>query len=394
MVKKLLILTFNYYPDLCAGSFRTSALVNSLHKKYPELEITIITTIPNRYSSFSPDAPKYEQNNKITIHRIQLPKHQNGMIDQSKAFLTYYRNVHKIISDTETDIIFATSSKLFTAFLGARIAKKLKKPLYLDIRDIFVDTITDIFPKPLAKILGVIFSLVERYSILKADTVNLVSGGFIPYFKNKYPSKKYQYFTNGIDNHFLLPSNFSCKDETHTESLTILYAGNIGEGQGLHNIIPQLAKTLKSKVLFKVIGDGGRRLQLEAAIEKDNLDNVTVAKPIPRNELINEYLMADILFLHLNSYDAFKKVLPSKLFEYSALGKPILAGVSGFAADFIKQEITNAEVFEPGNVKKAIAAMNNLEIKNISRQEFIDKYDRSVIMDEMAAQIISDTSVY
>ena len=52
---------------------------------------------------------------------------------------------------------------------------------------------------------------------------------------------------------------------------------------------------------------------------------------------MSEYDKASILFLHLNDYEAFYKVLPSKIFEYATTGKPIIAGVNGFAKDVISK---------------------------------------------------------
>ena len=60
-------------------------------------------------------------------------------------------------------------------------------------------------------------------------------------------------------------------------------------------------------------------------------NNIRLLPPIERQQLIKEYQNADVLFLHLNDYPAFEKVLPSKIFEYAALGKPILAGVTAVA---------------------------------------------------------------
>ena len=70
-------------------------------------------------------------------------------------------------------------------------------------------------------------------------------------------------------------------------------------------------------------------------------------QPVKRDELIEIYQSADVLFLHLNDFDAFKKVLPSKIFEYAATGKPIWAGVAGYAAEFITSKIENSAVFFP-----------------------------------------------
>ena len=65
-----------------------------------------------------------------------------------------------------------------------------------------------------------------------------------------------------------------------------------------------------------------------------------------------------MLFLHLGAHAAFEKVLPSKLFEYAALGKPVLAGVAGFAARFVREEISNAAVFPPCDVAGAVRAFD------------------------------------
>ena len=147
---KLLVLSFYYMPDLCAGSFRTTSLVEKLQQRLPaDSHIDVITTSPNRYSTFSAEAPEIEVQPGLEIRRIKLPPHQSGLVDQSKAFLTFFWQARRHIKDQDYDLIFATSSRLMTAVLGAWISRQKKTPLYLDIRDIFVDTINDVLPKHL-----------------------------------------------------------------------------------------------------------------------------------------------------------------------------------------------------------------------------------------------------
>ena len=123
-MKKILILSFYYQPDLCAGSFRATALVKSLSKTDLNLDIEVITTVPNRYSSFREKVEAFEVVDGVRIHRIAIPMHNSGMFDQSLAFISYYRQAMKIAKKSDYDLVFATSSRLFTAFLGARIARK------------------------------------------------------------------------------------------------------------------------------------------------------------------------------------------------------------------------------------------------------------------------------
>ena len=386
---KILILSFYYYPDLCAGSFRCAALVEQLRDVLGNAcEIDVITTRPNRYCSYEARAPESEYLRGVRIQRITLPTHQSGMLDQTKAFAYFALQVQKIIKNQDYALVFATSSRLLTASLGAWVAQRKKAILYLDIRDIFVDTVRDVLPGKYVLLIKPLLSLLERWTISRAQRVNLVSPGFKNYFMQRHPAIIYRGFTNGIDPEFLMLDWCDCQREPN-QPYTVLYAGNIGEGQGLHVIIPSLAKRMEGRVVFKIIGDGGRKTQLQAALKEAQCGNVELIPPMKRPELIKAYQNADVLFLHVNNYDAFLKVLPSKLFEYAAMGKPILAGISGFAAEFVKSELSQCEIFHPCDVQGAEDAFSRLEFSVAPRVEFIKKYQRSHIMKAMARDIRS-----
>ncbi len=385
MSKKILVLSFYYKPDLCAGSFRCTALVNELSKK--DVSIQVVTTTPNRYKTFNAKPISHKDKLNVSVERINVPSHNSGIFDQIKSFYFYYREATKISNNNEYDLIVATSSRLFTAFLGARISRKKQIPLYLDIRDLFVDTVPNVLSSITTLIIRPFLKMIESYTFSSAKKINLVSEGFLPYFIKDYPKISLSFFTNGIDEEFIEVSGTKYDSKENNFPINILYAGNIGEGQGLHKIVPQMALILKDKVNFKIIGDGGLIQKLNFYVEKFNLDNVIVSPPVDRDVLIGEYKRADVLFLHLNDYDAFGKVLPSKLFEYAAMNKPILAGVSGYSADFIKSEIDNCEVFLPANSKDAIDKLNNLDLSIKRRSKFIEKFDRKKIMSMMAQDI-------
>lgn len=357
---KLLVLSFYFQPDLCAGSFRASALVEQLNRT--DLKIEVVTTAPNRYSSFEQKAKSYEVIDGINIHRIPLPTHNSGMYDQILAFFSYYRHAMKLVKDTEYDAVFATSSRLFTAFLGARIARKKGINLYLDIRDIFVDTMSDILPAFISTFFTPFLILIESYTFSKAKHINLVSKGFLKYFKEKKLGCSFSFYTNGIDKEFDNIVDIRKPQKPINKKLNILYAGNIGEGQGLHKILPVLGSQLGMRANIIVIGDGGLKDELKNSIARLELDNIELRAPVGRKQLIDEYLKADVLFLHLNDYPAFEKVLPSKLFEYAAFNKPIFAGLSGYSADFIHAEISDCEVFKPCDIDDAVKKFDKLNL--------------------------------
>lgn len=394
MSKRIIYLSFYFKPDLCAGSFRNSPLAFELSKQLLEKDKNIIvdiyTTLPNRYSTFSAEAPSYEEYDNLRIHRINIPGHKSGFIDQILTFRKFYNETLTLSKDNKYDLVFASSSRLFTAYLGYKIAKKNKAKLYLDIRDIFVDTINDVLSNKILK-LGVlpVLKYVERKVFSNATHINLISKGFKSYFE-KYNKPQYSYYTNGIDTEFLDINQSENKESANNAVKSIVYAGNIGEGQGLHKIIPKAAKLLGTDYKFVIIGDGGAKNKLISELNNLEVNNVELRNPVKRDELIKEYLSADYLFLHLNDYAAFEKVLPSKIFELGVFNKPILAGVNGYSREFILENLKHAFLFDSGDAESLVSKIEeskkNIEYNSV---EFIRKYNRTALNTEMAKSILN-----
>lgn len=381
---RILILTFYYEPDLCAGSFRNTAFVHALKKHLQKGDkVDIVTTMPNRYSSYLEGALKEEHNGNIMIKRIQIPKHQSGMVDQSRSFILYAIKVFRYVKRRpKYDIVFASSSRLMTAFLGAMISNRQKSKLFLDIRDIFTDTMGDVFANSKLKHLVKLFKGIEKYTMKSAMHINLVSNGFEEYFTHLNNKVSYSFYSNGIDRVFL---EYDFTKDKQSDKKIITYAGNIGEGQGLEKIVPDMAKLLPENFEIHIIGDGGRKKRLIESLE--GVQNVKLFDAVDRHELMKMYKNSDYLFLHLNDYDAFKKVLPSKIFEYAATKKFIIAGVGGYAMEFIEKHVSDAIVFSPCDAQDFYDKFKDMQVDKIDRKEFIENFSRERIMQDMAKEV-------
>lgn len=386
-MKRILYLSFYFEPDLSAGSFRNSTLVKELAKQGHDkgVEIHVLTTQPNRYSTFKLEGNSLEIKENLQINRISIPKHKNGFKDQIYSFYKFYRSVFKLVKKENYDLVFASSSRLFTAYLGYKIARSRGLPLYLDIRDLFTDTMNDVLKLPFFKTIIIkLLKFIESNVFNYASHINLISGGFNNYFI-KYNCENITNYSNGIDEDFIQTPN---KESVKKNFLSITYAGNIGEGQGLDSIIPQAAEILGEKYYFRIIGDGGLKMKLETEVERRKLLNVKIENPVRRNELVQIYNDSDFLFIHLNDYKAFEKVLPSKVFELGAYEKPILAGVSGFAKDFIQKNMENVILFKSSDARDLSEKLKNYNYKTFYREVFINKFRRVEINKEMTKSIL------
>ena len=190
----------------------------------------------------------------LHIHRCKVPAHSGGMLALFEP--TGPISKQRVLSKGHSyDLVYASSSKLLTAFLGATIARRAKAPLYIDIRDIFVESIGDVMEGN--KVKAVVFRWLvlpfirqmERYTFQTAVHVNLVSGGFRSYFEPKY-GKKFSYFTNGVDEVFIEAGKES--EPTKNDPPVLLYAGNFGGGQGLDAVIPEFAEQAGDRVKIRL----------------------------------------------------------------------------------------------------------------------------------------------
>lgn len=393
---RILYLSFYFEPDLCAGSFRNTPIVKELSER-EELRdgvVEVLTTMPNRYSSYLVDAEENEERGNVIIRRVPLSNHKSGFLDQIVAFKKYFFTCLRIVKNEDYDLVIASSSRLFTAFLGARIARNKRIPLVLDIRDLFRDTIIEVIKNRVVSFgLNNVLKIVENYSFGYASHINLVSEGFRSYF-DRFKKCTYSFHTNGIDDVFLLKEQSNkIESKGNNERRIILYAGNIGEGQGLHHIIPEAALKLEELFEFVIVGDGGARKALEENIELRKCRNVTLLPPMNREELIKKYISSDFLFVHLNDLKAFERVLPSKLFEYGAFNKPIIAGLSGYAALFVEKNISNHILFEPCDTFGLVNKLRSYEYKTEERFEFKEKFARANIIRRMVSDIIDTLRV-
>ena len=318
---KIVFFTFYYPPDLCAGSFRAIALAQALSKRMKnDDELHIITTHPNRYENHRVKASDIEVHGNIIIHRISVPSHKSGMFSQARTFVTYALASYKLCNKLNPDFLIGTTSRLMTGVLTGVSARKLGCKYFIDLRDIFSETISDIFSQK-NKLLGSIskktFSLLERWLFNKATGVNVVSEGFPEYFQTMgIDTSNWSFFPNGVDKIFTnLPF---IENKRSKEITTVLYIGNIGTGQGLENILPATAKYMGNKYRFLVIGGGGATSKLINAIKNNNVDNIEILAPIKREKL--KFLL-ETIFLSLTAVITMVFALPSKIFEFLGILK-------------------------------------------------------------------------
>lgn len=154
-------------------------------------------------------------------------------------------------------------------------------------------------------------------------------------------------------------------------------------------IVTSISKIEDDDIHFLFIGDGAMKEKVLKIANDLKIKNATFLNSIKKEE-VPEYLnICDVSLAPLKKEDNFKTVIPSKIFEASAMLKPTLLGVEGQAQKII--ETHNAGLcFEPENEKdflEKIYILKNDKEKYKVLQKGCEKlaieYDRKKLAEKM-----------
>ena len=122
------------------------------------------------------------------------------------------------------------------------------------------------------------------------------------------------------------------------EQFVVGYLGNLGLAQKLETLL-EAAHRLRDdpSITILLIGGGACEPQLRAYAEALALPNVIFGGQLPFERMPEALAAVDVSAILLRKADVFAGVLPSKIFEAMAAGKPIAAALDGEAADLIRQ---------------------------------------------------------
>jgi len=139
-----------------------------------------------------------------------------------------------------------------------------------------------------------------------------------------------------------------------------LHAGNMGQKQGLENIVNAAQLLQGGAIRFVLAGDGNDRPNLVAQAKRLRLDNLAFVPVQPTGQY--ESMLASANVLLMNQRAAVKEMsMPSKLTAYFAAGRPIAAAIDPMSA--AAREIERAEAgvtVSPGDPRALADAIERL----------------------------------
>ena len=127
------------------------------------------------------------------------------------------------------------------------------------------------------------------------------------------------------------------RDEGWDDRFVVLFAGNIGNAQGLEIVLDAAAATDDPDVLWAFAGDGTDRARLADEAARRGLgDRVRFLGRRDPGTMPALAGAADALLVHLRPSPLADVVVPTKLNGYLAYGRPILCALGGEGAALLR----------------------------------------------------------
>lgn len=308
-------------------------------------EIEVVTGFPNYptgklYPGYRVSLYQRELIDGIVVHRVALyPSHDRSSIGRILNYLSFGFSaaVYAVRHARRFDVIY--SYPPVTVWLAGALAAWLaRKPMVLDIQDLWPDSVV---ASRMAgtRAMGPILNALCNFAYRCASRILVPSAGIRQrVIERGVPVEKVTLVYNSADEQAAAPAGLCDLAPYQFENhFNVVYGGNLGRVQGLDTLVraAHLAGRQVPHLQLLLIGDGIEADTLRALVAELEAENVRISPSVPRRLIGDVFAAADVLVLHLWDDPLFEITIPQKVQFYMAMGKPILIGVKGEAAEIV-----------------------------------------------------------
>lgn len=353
---RILYLTqwFDPEPGVIKGPRFVRALESAGHR------VTVVTGFPNYPTGRLHPGYRLRPMMRETIEgarvvRLPLyPSHDGSSLRRALNFLSFFVSaLLYCLFRRERFALAYVYHPPITVGLAAAVAGLVRRlPFVLEIQDLWPDTVA-VTGMGGASTLARLLDPVCRFVYRRARTIIVQSEGMRrALIERGVPDAKIVVIRNWAEVEDVPSRDDGARQAGPT---TIVYGGNLGRAQALGTVLEAaiLVEARRRDVRILLYGDGIEAAELKAKTRASGATMVELCDRIPRPDIVPVFARADALLLHLARDPLFAITIPSKTQFYLAMGRPIIAGIAGEAADLLRE--SGAALVTPPEDAEALA---------------------------------------
>jgi len=314
----------------------------------------------------------------------------------------YLKLIRKYWSIGYYDAIIVGYAGHIDVFLAKFLNIFRRKPLIFDAFLSLYDTaVVDRGIISPASVRAKLLHLIDRWSCRLADAVLLDTSAHIDYFVREFrlPAGKFHAIPVGSS---LMMNRLNPIQTEHGNKFNVLYFGSYIPLHGV-DVILKAAKILQDKdnetVLFTLVGTGQLLPEMKGLASRLELKNVSfVDRFVGEEELVDYINGADVCLGIFGTTDKALRVIPCKVYNCLAMGKPLITSRS-LAAEGILTNAENALLSEPGSPESladGILTLRNNEMLSQKMasggRQFFNKNFSIAAIGRKVAKVIEDVA--
>jgi glycosyltransferase involved in cell wall biosynthesis len=385
-MKEIFIISNYYPPEKGAAANRIEQLALKLNQN--NYNVSVLCPLANypKGEVFPEYRGKFlvtERSHNITVKRLWIyPSISKNIFVRLLSvlsfsmclffYLCFKKTPHKVIVQTPP---------LLLSFIAVFVLSIKNKKIILNVSDLWPLAAIELKALKKNSLSHSISLFFEQYIYKKATLILGQSNEIISHIKTIVPEKKCFLYRN-YPNH-KVPKLYV--QERKDESIKLFYAGLLGIAQGVLELCQNIDLN-DLNIELHLFGDGAERQQIESFLASKKQPKIFFHGMMERKMLHETLKSFDIAIVPLKT--RIYGSVPSKIFEYTALGFPVLY-FGGGEGETIVEKNNLGWVAEVGNFYEL-----NTKIAEISRldQEHLqllkkDVFDKSTILFSLQNQM-------
>ena len=358
---KVLIVAQYFPPDLGGAATRAYNIAKGLSAN--GCDVTVVTAYPHYPHGKIP--AKYrgkplaiEWMGKVKIIRTFMPPIKSeGFFKRLLLVGAFaFSSLFALPFVGKVDSIWASS------WVPGLVFSKIKRrPISLNVDDLKLEDLVDLDLLDENSLILKVAESIFRVILVNGDAITPISPAYFEIISKKYCVKtsRIQLVRGGVDLSVFKPGLSKPK----SNKFVVLYSGAFSVAYDFDQVFraAQIVEKIDDTIEFVVQGVGELLGFMRDSVSKLKVKNVKIVDRILSRTAVAELLgQADVLLLPLVVFDKPYRGMSSKLYEYQAVGKPIICCSRGLPSVYVK-ETNSGLVVCPGDPEALAKAVIELK---------------------------------
>ena len=372
-MEKILIISNYYPPEKGAAANRIEQLALKLHQN--KHKVSVLCPLGNYpkgelFPEYKGKFSVTEKLQNISVKRLWIyPSVSKKIFKRTLSVLSFSSVLffYLLFKKTPNKVV-VQSPPLLLSFVSVLVLSLLRKKIILNVSDLWPLAAIELKALKKNSFSHQVSLFFERFIYSKATLIFGQSNEIIAHIHSVFPKKECYLYRNFPDHQVTKMDLIANKNEP----IKLFYAGLLGVAQGVFELCQNI-ELQNLNIELHIFGDGAEKSQIETLIQQNPEKKIFFHGMLERHILHEKLKTFDIAIVPLKT--RIYGSVPSKIFEYGALGFPVLYFGGGEGEAIVSENnlgwVANVGDFESLNTALIeISKTGKSEIQTMKHQVF------------------------